>query len=76
LASIFDNPDTKNKKVLPILLIALFCVAVNLYWFFHQDNNADFFIQLNLFAAFTLMLSILYQAIRQQFKNGKKNKIK
>jgi len=80
LVRFFDKPYTivksKTKKALPIILITLFCVAVNLYWLFHQDARTEFFVQLNLLTVFTIILAILFPAIKQQFKDDKKNKIK
>lgn len=58
------------KKALPIILITLFCVAVNLYWLFHQDKSATFFVQVNLLTACTLIFVIHIPAIKQKFKNG------
>lgn len=58
----------KVKSILPIIFITMLCAAGNLYWFFHQGANPNFFIQLNLLTAFTIMLIILLPAIKQLLK--------
>lgn len=60
--------NVKVKKILPIILIAFFCMVTNLYWFFHQAVNSKFFIELNILTAFTIMLLVFLPAIKQQFK--------
>lgn len=60
--------NSKLKKILPIILINFFCVATNLYWFFHQAVNPQFFIELNILTAFTIILVVLLPAFKQQFK--------
>ncbi len=64
---------TITNKTL-IIFITLLCVVINLFWFFNQNSNSDFFIELNILTAFTLMLVVLLPAIKQQLKNDQQNK--
>jgi len=65
-----------NSNSLIITFITLLCMAVNLFWYFHQDRNPKFFIAINILTAFTIMLVVLLPAIKQQLKNDRQNKIK
>ncbi len=59
-----------------IIFITLLCVDVNLFWYLHQDSNSNFFIELNILTAFTIMSVILLPAIKQQLKNDHQKRIK
>jgi hypothetical protein len=50
------------------ILICLFCVATNLYWFFHRDINPELFIRINITTAFLLILVVLLPTIQQRLR--------
>ncbi|OCB68767.1 hypothetical protein FBGL_14340 [Flavobacterium glycines] len=60
----------KTHTILTIL-IGLFCVVTNLYWFFNQDIQPKIFMRINIWTAFLLFLVIQLPTIQQQLKNEK-----
>jgi hypothetical protein len=64
-------------KILTILtiLICLFCVATNLYWYFYRDIYPELIKRINITTAFLLILIVLLPTIQQRLKNDKKESI-
>ena len=59
--------DNKILTVL-IILICLFCVETNLYWYFNPDLYPKFIMRINITIAFILILVVLWPTIQQRLK--------
>lgn len=59
--------DNKILTVL-IILICLFCVETNQYWYFYPNLYPKFIMRINITIAFILILVVLWPTIQQRLK--------
>lgn len=67
LQKVKRQTTTMKHKILTILtiMICLFCLATNLYWYFRQDIKPNFFIRINMINSFLFILVLFLPTIQQ-----------
>ncbi len=70
LQKVKRQTTTMKHKILTILtiMICLFCLATNLYWYFRQDIKPNFFIRIHMTTPVLLILAVFLPTIQQLIK--------